>query len=126
MENCGCVYEGMDSFDMPTVAKATDPIARKEYVCCECRHVIKKGERYRRDEGVWEDSWVTYKTCRICLEIREVFFCEGYQYGTLLEDLKQYLLDFGDELPHEKIRELDDKAKARVLELVDKIYEGGD
>lgn len=46
--------------------------AAKEHQCCECRGVIRKGERYHVHSGVWGGEPARYKRCADC----EVFCCE--------------------------------------------------
>ena len=40
--------------------------ARKDHKCCECRGVIKKGERYQHASGVFDRRGFSAKTCMDC------------------------------------------------------------
>lgn len=56
--------------DMPQCFVSYEPKARKEHRCCECRGVIKAGERYQRASGVWGDGPMRFKTCPDCAALR--------------------------------------------------------
>ncbi|MFH1401797.1 MAG: hypothetical protein ABIG40_02440 [Parcubacteria group bacterium] len=83
----------------------TRPIARKNHQCCECKKIIRKGERYSYFGGLWRNEhsydqhFAMYKTCIKCEEvwdkILDVFYNHGESdairaYGGLL---KQAILD---------------------------------
>lgn len=89
MGDCGlCVYTSYDGDAGEFVSTAVRK-ARKEYKCCECHELIKKGDQYERVAGKWETSLQTYRTCLACSEIREAFCCDGWIYGSLWEDFTE-------------------------------------
>lgn len=46
--------------------------ARKDHICCECKRVIKKGEKYEYITACWECIGVeNYKTCLGCARLRK-------------------------------------------------------
>jgi len=47
--------------------------ANKNHECCECHKEIMRGEEYEYLRGLWEDQWLSFKTCLDCAELR-------YQY----------------------------------------------
>jgi hypothetical protein len=57
--------------------------ARKNAKCCECQIVIPRGQLHEHVAGrfeYWGDAdsqnhWMTYHTCNLCAEIRQVFSC---------------------------------------------------
>lgn len=55
--------------ELPKIATETHPTSRKEHKCCECHGIIRRGEKYQRYEGLWDD-WDTYKTCSDCESLR--------------------------------------------------------
>lgn len=55
--------------DTPKVCSSSNPRARKEHKCCECRGVIRTGEKYHVVTGLW-DSWGRYKICPECEALR--------------------------------------------------------
>lgn len=76
--------------DGPSVYWRSTPVARKEHKCCECESVISKGERYELFEAVWDGEFGRYKTCSICVAVREeaqhdLRFDEGIAFGCLWE-----------------------------------------
>lgn len=69
--------------------------AAKDHTCTECHEVIPRGTKYERVEGLWDDTWSTFRTCLSCVEIRSHFACDDasgegrWVYGevwTQLED----------------------------------------
>jgi len=70
-------------------------------VCDECGLAIEPGKPYEWVLGLvpslrtWHHPWPpnNYRTCAVCVEIREEFFCEGWSYGLILEDLCAHLED---------------------------------
>lgn len=83
-----CPLTGADG-DGPSVFTERTITARKEHRCCECRGAIAAGETYQRVDGCWDGSWSTYKTCAICVEIRDHFACEGFLFERLWSDLEE-------------------------------------
>lgn len=57
-----------DLDDGPKVYSWTEPIAQKEYVCCECKRKILRGQRYFKAEGLWDGQWSTFRQHLICLQ----------------------------------------------------------
>jgi len=53
--------------------RATTPVSRKEYECCECHDAIPKGTRYQRITGILDGHGVDYTTCLVCAHIRKDF-----------------------------------------------------
>ena len=49
-------------------------IARKNYICCECRRKISKGSKYWYFAACWPqlNGWANYKTCLKCRKIRNL------------------------------------------------------
>jgi len=43
--------------------------------------------------GKWYDRINEFKTCPVCLEIKTEFFCGGYRFGLVLEDLQEHLVN---------------------------------
>lgn len=78
----------MSYYDTPQVCIETNPKARKEHRCCECRGVIQIGERYEYCTGIWDEP-DTFKTCHDCVELRDEiakkFNNNTWTYGGLFE-----------------------------------------
>lgn len=58
------------SCELPAAGTGTDKIvvARKDYKCCECQKVIKKGKRYRCFTACWPgvSGWDSFRSCLRC------------------------------------------------------------
>lgn len=57
--------------DGPQVYSESQPKARTEHRCCECRGRIYPGERYSLFRGCWDGRWSTFKTCEDCVALRK-------------------------------------------------------
>lgn len=67
--DCDCDW---DDAELPECHVHEERKAAKEHRCCECRGVIKKGERYHVHSGIWEGRPERFKRCADC----ESFCCE--------------------------------------------------
>lgn len=79
--------------------------AAKSHECCECEDPILQGTKYEYTTGKWDGSVSSYKTCLLCMEIRNHFgerrgpdeseedgYCTGgWVYGHLWHDLGESL-----------------------------------
>ncbi len=79
---CSCDYEPFEFYHV------TEPIARKQWKCCECGGEIQPGERYERAATKFEGIFECYKTCLTCATIR-LTYCAPYRalHETLWEHL---------------------------------------
>lgn len=105
MNDCGvCLTMDCDeiAFDIDQELVVSDGSIK----CCECNKKIPKDVKYEvatlyfgdqdaeEEEGADETSerWSdTYKTCVICAEIAEAFYCGGRVYGGCLWDSMDYV-----------------------------------
>lgn len=62
--------------------------AIKEHNCCECSKQIKPGEKYQYCSGVWDGAPDSYKTCLLCVKLRENYANEAGQ-NVAFEGLKE-------------------------------------
>src|SRR6185295_16634414 len=88
---CGVCIDGGDG-DMPQFLNDREVRARKSYKCCECGDVIPRGATYERTVGKWNMSdgrFKTYRTCLLCVEIRNALCCDGWTYTLLWEEAEQ-------------------------------------
>lgn len=90
---------------IPDVYRWSEPIARKQYKCCECRALILKGEKHFQCFGVWEGDASTYRQHLLCAEasmlIRDLFNggeCIGF--GCLKESLGEMRWQMDKKSPH--------------------------
>lgn len=89
MSDCGVCLSGPEDGCYEELESGTVK-ARKAHRCGECRRVIAVGETYYRFKGVWEGEIVAERACLICQEIRTAFACNGFVYGQLWEDMKDF------------------------------------
>lgn len=70
--------------------------ARKEHQCIECCRTIMPGVKYFFEKTVFEGELKEYKTCALCLNVRNDRFPCGFYYGDLWSELWECLNE-GDE-----------------------------
>lgn len=86
--DCSCT-----DYDRPRVCEVTWRRAREPHTCCECGDEIPVGARYEYVSGCWDGSWDSFKTCQICVAIREHYCPHGWLYGELAQQISE-CLDF--------------------------------
>ena len=96
----------------PSCMTQTNPKARVEHRCCECRRTIKPGEHYWRVTGVWDHDPRTFKTCGECYDLgsrfrRYIEYAYNPPFGYLFEDMKE------SEVTREELLALPEKFVAR-------------
>jgi hypothetical protein len=108
---------------------ATKPRARKRHCCSECSRTIEPGETYERTWGKFDGGVETYKTCVDCLSVRDSFFCDGWGYTVVWQDLQEHLSEvvrFGDGVSSDCMAPLTKAARDKVCDLIEEIWEDMD
>jgi len=87
---CDCSYETTDfepwEFGTVKIRKAV-----KEHKCCECHDPILPGQEYEYASGRFEGDYLTFRTCKTCLQIRSDYCPRGHIYGGLAEAIRECL-----------------------------------
>ena len=89
---CACLsadFDGGNEFYDEKTRKA-----RKPHRCCECGKTIQSGERYHYAAGKFEGDLFTQKTCLLCDEIRRHFYCDGWTFCSLWDDIVEQLFSY--------------------------------
>lgn len=77
--------------DLPQFFNVKEPIARKQYHCCECRAKIEPGEKYVYCIGKWDGDLSTYRQhllcANACRHIRDESDGECIAFGGLKEHM---------------------------------------
>ena len=115
MKQC-TITEDLWDVDGPTVFNETTPKARIEHTCIECGGKIQPGQMYENAFGVWGGDAMTFKTCSVCLEIRDKIFCDVFFYGDILNRIKREIID--EDLPICAIDGLSKEAIAVISNLI--------
>lgn len=120
--SCVCVDYGGPYAEFYTESMVK---AKKKHKCCECGKEIEPGETYEKITGKWDSFIETYRTCKNCLNIKEVFFCEGWLFEGMKEALYEHLQDilYYGEFPGECLVKLESGAREYVCEMIEKIWE---
>ena len=121
MAECSCVYVDVDNYADLHEAKTRK--ARKEHKCNECGRTIGIRENYEHVSGLWDGRFSHYKTCMDCLSLRNEFFCEGWNYEMVHEDLTEYIQEAQGQIPEDCILRLTPGAQATVFEKIEAVWE---
>ena len=97
--------------------------ARKIHKCCECKREIQIGEDYKYYKGIWDDSFCTFKTCLDCETVKKVFFCDGWKFMQLWEDVWEHVCELDGKIDSECILALSENARDKLLEMIDDFWE---
>jgi hypothetical protein len=89
---------------MPAVYNTQIRRARKPHKCRECDDRIEIGQSYEVATGLYEWGWGEYKTCLLCVAVREEAIAK-------VEDFLSYHGGLFDELDERGAEEKDPKAK---------------
>lgn len=122
MSDCGCIYVGLDCGG-PEVSRSSMIKARKEHICTECRRKIQPGETYENVWGVWRGDQETFKTCSDCLSVRRGFFCEGWSYGQVWEDVSNHIQELKGNIASDCLKKLTKPARDRVCDMIEGVWE---
>ena len=121
MAECACIY--VDDFDSPEMYRSTMQTARKPHKCCECGKTITPKEKYEYVCGIWEGTFDTHKTCIVCKEIRDTFFCDGWLFEGLFEYLYNHINDMDGIISESCISELSPKAREVICGIIEEYWE---
>lgn len=102
--------------EIPKFFDSYEPVARKDHVCSECRGTIKKGEKYHRVTGLWDD-FASFKICPECWELRGDMEKEVepdcIAFGCLREDIAEWTCSYvarGEKNPYvDRMKEIIEK-----------------
>lgn len=119
--DCSCVYvENDGSLDFHSEKIIT---AKKTHLCGECGTRINPGDKYEYVVAKCDGEFCVAKTCQICLEIRNVFFCKEWVYGFILEDLCTHISDYKGHISESCIAELSAAACSKVCEIIETYWD---
>jgi len=103
--SCDCDYG-----DPAAWYRVEDRKARKQWECEECGLIIRPGDAYRFETGMWGGLVSQHRCCESCADLsdslRDLGFC--LYWGNLNEDYQEYL--------HEYKTHYDEAADAYLLD----------
>ncbi len=112
---CGCIYT--DPEDRYDVARYKFIRGRKRHLCNECQCWLDKGEQHEMFSGAIDGHWVTYRTCMDCISARDAFFCNGWYWTMIWEDIRDHLEWTDIDLCC--LEKLTPVARAKVVDIID-------
>ncbi|MHC1701784.1 MAG: hypothetical protein AB9900_12585 [Humidesulfovibrio sp.] len=116
-----CSYDYSDC-NMPTATREGLRTARKAHKCGECRETIQPGEQYRYESGIWDGEPASFKTCLDCLDLRNQFCCQGWEYGRVREMIREEIDECGGGVPLDGLGKLRPGARDVFLGMVENYW----
>lgn len=96
-DSCSCDY------DPPEFIVIETRKARKSHRCYECRADIPPRETYEHVRGKWEGEIYTFRTCALCLELRQwakiSVPCFCWAYGDLHDNIRDMVSEVRPDVP---------------------------
>ena len=100
-------YDCTCDYDSPEFYHREIRKARKSHKCDECSAPILPGEIYEHVRGKWDGYVDTYKTCQVCVDIRQWVKnnvpCLCWAHGNTIEDCKEAVEEATFRAPQETI-----------------------
>ena len=119
MNTCVCTIDSACDADPADFYAKKFVTARREHVCEECGCKILPGQRYERICGKWEEEMHVHKTCMVCVEIRDCYFC-SWLFGEMWNDIEQEARE--DNLPTGNLAGLSKEALLKLAEFLAPIW----
>lgn len=95
---CYCDYD-----ETWKLYEKSNPVARKQHKCNECKAPILPGERYEYVFALSSDGVSTYKTCQHCTGARDYLQahvpCFCWYHTNLIEDIRNTVDAYAHEAP---------------------------
>jgi hypothetical protein len=123
MNNCGCVFADTDGASGVILTQMLRR-ARVPHTCVECRRLIRAGEQYEYVAGKWDDGLVSYYTCVDCVSVRDTFFCYGYNYGCVWDDIREHIGAVDGNISSDCLLALTPAARDDIFELIESVWAG--
>jgi len=121
---CACtVPVDFDSDERVKFIGTTSHTARKEHKCNECKEYISPGQWYQKEAFVCEGKFEVHKTCEHCWSLRQVFFSDGWLYGCLWDEMREFINEARGDLSVDCILMLTPKARGKVLDIIEELWE---
>jgi len=123
MSNCSCVA-GTDCYGSDGFRCDITRTARKSHKCHECHGLIAERQQYEVSTGLFDGDILRFKTCSVCVEIRNAFFCEGFLYGEIRHDLREHIRAMDGVISEACTANLSDEAFDVVVGMVEEVRLG--
>lgn len=116
---CTCSIDaadcGAEAFDRYSRKMKT---ARRVFKCGECGSEISKGAEYEFAVGIYDGDRYPYRTCLLCVEIRECFFC-SWLHKSMWQDLQVEIDEEPDEFGYGALDEISKPARDLFFEKIE-------
>ena len=115
MEDCPCIDYDLDFDAQPRLYRKVRRRAARTHRCCECGEAIARGELHEYVSGLWDGSFMSFRTCDGCANVRDTLSCGGFLYGALWDAMEANDLLRADTPPRTCVlNQLDEAGAAKV------------
>jgi hypothetical protein len=124
MNDCSCIY--IDCGDGPTwYREAMVRPNTNQLRCRECGKFFSPLEKHERVILKWDfyPESRMYRTCTDCVSIRDAFFCEGYHYTRIWEDVWEHVCNTDGYIESSCFTSLTPGARNKLCDLIEKYWE---
>ena len=132
MSECGCISCHVDE-ECGLYNKEQDKycMEHNEVMCVECERIIDPFIPHVKEVNVCyenlndhlepcENSPVEiYRTCHTCKQLRDEFFCDGWYYGNVLDDIDDHIHDMNGDISSECIVNLSPEARLIIFNSIE-------
>lgn len=122
--DCSSVHGSLD-FDFDYEPSRIHIIAKKRWKCRECGVQMGVGQEHVFHSSVQNGSWFASRVCLDCQSMIDNLFEDWYS-GSTWDDLAQHVWDCQGNISYEKVSKLTPVARARVCDMVEKSWPGGE
>jgi hypothetical protein len=122
MSSCGCIISEPDwvAYDY----EETEQVATVDLLCSECGATIKPKDQYILAKYTDEDEELySREICIDCHSVIDEFFCDGYTFGQVWEDMWEHTCGTGGTISSSCLLSLTPKARKKVIGLIDELWE---
>ena len=123
MSDCSCIY--VDIGDDPNwfkehMVRVNSSVRR----CRECGKFFRPLEKHEKIRIQWYDKKPEeYRTCVDCVSVREKFFCEGYFFTRIWEDIQEHISEMDGVIDSSCIVDLPKRGRDMLCDRIEQYWD---
>ena len=124
MGDCTCIWVSCDDEWEDGETKRVETLLPQ--TCCECNSEIPPGNTHEFFWGETDGDRSEYRTCALCVEIRDKLFCDGWLFGQVWDEIDQHIYDHKGKLRSECFEGLSAEARDVLIDRVQDYWDEQD
>ena len=118
MSECACIDISVCDYEEVS-QKITAGKSNSPFVCCECEETFPAGTERELTECTYEDrEKEIYETCPDCLSVIKAFFCDGYYFNQVWEDVDYHIEEIDGQISSKCLLSLTPRARDKMFKLI--------